>query len=247
MSIELAKLLKPGTVVLNSPVRQISQSDASSSYPMYMSAGRGDFQCKRVIVSVPTPLYKEIQFDPPLPPAKAELGQKNVLGYTLKVLVNYTEPWWRKKGLSGAVMSYVGPITTARDSSNDSKGSYSLTCFSNGDFGRKMSLLPQRERFDAILAHIKRMYGPYVDNVPDPIAVTEHEWAKDQWAQGCPCPASPVGVMTNCDHALRTPHGKVHFVGTETAYEWKGYMDGAVRSGERGAEEVIAALGKAKL
>ncbi|EXJ91270.1 hypothetical protein A1O1_04380 [Capronia coronata CBS 617.96] len=244
MSLGLAELLHPGSVVLDSPVRRISQTPEG----IFVSAGRGEFQCRRVIVSVPTVLYKEIAFDPPLPPAKVELGQKNVHGYTLKVMVSYTEPWWRKKGLSGATMSFRGPITTSRDSSTDGTGQFSLTCFTNGAFGRKVSLLPQRERFDAILAHIKRTYGPYMDGgVPDPIAVTEHEWYKDQWAQGCPCPASPPGIMTGCHHALRTPHGKVHFVGTETAYEWKGYMEGAVRSGERGAKEVIEALGRAKL
>jgi monoamine oxidase len=239
MSVELAKLLKPGSVILNSPVRRISQSPDG----IYVSAGRGDFRCQRVIVSVPTPLYKEITFDPPLPEAKAELGRNNVLGYTLKVMVMYSEPWWRKAGLAGAVMSFKGPITTCRDSSNDKYGSYSLTCFTNGKFGREMSLLSQQERFNAVLAHVKRMFGPYVD-VPEPIAVTEHEWAKDQWAQGCPCPASPPGIMTKYDHALRSAHGKVHFIGTETAYEWKGYLDGAIRSGERGAKEVISGLGR---
>lgn len=53
--------------------------------------------------------------------------------------------------------------------------------------------------------------------------------------------------MTQYEHALRTAHGKVHFVGTETAYEWKGYMDGALRSGIRGAEEVARALSTPKL
>ncbi|KAJ9628218.1 hypothetical protein H2204_009478 [Knufia peltigerae] len=243
MSIELAKLLTPGSVVLDSPVRRISQTPEG----VYVSAGRGDFKCQRVIISVPTPLYKEITFEPPLPEAKAELGKGNVLGYTLKVMVAYSEPWWRKSGLSGAVMSFKGPITTCRDSSNDKYGSYTLTCFTNGDFGRKVSLLTQQERFKAVLEHLKRMFGPYVDEVPEPLAVTEHEWAKDQWAQGCPCPASPPGIMTKYDHALRSTHGKLHFIGTETAYEWKGYMDGAVRSGDRGAQEVMAALGKAKL
>jgi monoamine oxidase len=242
MSLGLADLLQPGTVVLNSPVRQISQTPDG----IYVSAGRGDFKCQRAIVSVPTVLYKEIGFEPPLPAAKVELGRNNVHGYTLKVMVSYAEPWWRKKALSGAIMSFIGPITTCRDSSNDEVGQFSLTCFTNGDFGRKGSLLSQQERFKSILAHIKRVFGAYVE-VPEPIAVTEHEWASDQWAQGCPCPASPPGIMTKYNHALRTTHGKVHFIGTETAYEWKGYMDGAIRSGERGAQEVIQALGRAKL
>lgn len=72
-------------------------------------------------------------------------------------------------------------------------------------------------------------------------------WVEEQWSQGCPCPAMPPGVMTDFGHVLRTPHGKVHFVGTETSFEWKGYMEGAARSGERGAKEVIRCFNQAKL
>jgi monoamine oxidase len=100
----------------------------------------------------------------------------------------------------------------------------------------------------AVLRQIKRVFGPFVDEaVPEPLAITEHEWLRDLWAQGCPCPVSPPGVMTDFGHALRTSHGKVHFVGTETAFEWKGYVDGAVISGERGAKEVIQVLSRPRL
>lgn len=57
----------------------------------------------------------------------------------------------------------------------------------------------------------------------------------------------PPNGLTEFEHVLRAPCGRVHFVGTETAYEWKGYMEGAVRSGERGAQEVLLAMNKAKL
>ncbi len=42
--------------------------------------------------------------------------------------------------------------------------------------------------------------------------------------------------------ALRAPVGRIHWAGTETAEVFTGYMDGAVRSGERAASEVLAAL-----
>ena len=42
--------------------------------------------------------------------------------------------------------------------------------------------------------------------------------------------------------ALRQTTGRIHWAGTETATYWFGYMDGAVRSGERAAEEVTDAL-----
>lgn len=133
-----------------------------------------------------------------------------------------------------------------RDSSTDEAGQFSLTCFCVGKLGRDLSLLPQTKRFKRVAEHIRQTVGAGVD-VPEPVGFDEHEWAHDQWAQGCPCPAAPPGVMTKFEHALRTPHGKVHFVGTETSYEWKGYMDGAVRSGLRGAKEVIKALETPKL
>ncbi|KAK8147855.1 hypothetical protein G3M48_000918 [Beauveria asiatica] len=42
--------------------------------------------------------------------------------------------------------------------------------------------------------------------------------------------------------SIRDHYKHVHFIGTETSYVWKGYMEGAVLSGIRGAKEVIAAL-----
>jgi monoamine oxidase len=35
------------------------------------------------------------------------------------------------------------------------------------------------------------------------------------------------------------PLGRVHWAGTETADQWMGYVEGAVRSGIRAAGEVI--------
>ncbi len=36
--------------------------------------------------------------------------------------------------------------------------------------------------------------------------------------------------------------GAIHWAGTETSTYWNGYMDGAMRSGERAAAEVLDAL-----
>jgi monoamine oxidase len=49
-------------------------------------------------------------------------------------------------------------------------------------------------------------------------------------------------VWSDYGHALRTPVGRVHWAGTETAERFCGYMDGAVRSGERAAAEVRRTL-----
>ena len=50
------------------------------------------------------------------------------------------------------------------------------------------------------------------------------------------------GVLTTCGETLAAPFGRIHWAGTETATRWAGYIDGAISSGERVADEV-AGLG----
>jgi monoamine oxidase len=79
--------------------------------------------------------------------------------------------------------------------------------------------------------------------IPEPVEIFEKEWTKDPWAQGAPSPVMMPGTMTgDAGKAIREQFGSIHFVGTETALIWKGYLEGAVRSGIRGAGEVIQAL-----
>ena len=47
------------------------------------------------------------------------------------------------------------------------------------------------------------------------------------------------GVITQFGHALRKPVGRIHWAGTETATVSHGTIDGAIRSGERAALEVM--------
>lgn len=57
-------------------------------------------------------------------------------------------------------------------------------------------------------------------------------------------PTSPIGPgdLAKYGIALRDSFRNVHFGGGETAYEWKGYLEGALRAGSRVAEEVVKAL-----
>ena len=52
----------------------------------------------------------------------------------------------------------------------------------------------------------------------------------------------PPGSWTSVGRWLREPVGRIIWAGTETADEWTGFLDGAVRSGLRAAAEVADAL-----
>ncbi|KAI0834306.1 hypothetical protein F5Y06DRAFT_175152 [Hypoxylon sp. FL0890] len=79
--------------------------------------------------------------------------------------------------------------------------------------------------------------------VPEPIAMHEKIWSEEPHFLRGPSLVKGHGVFTSLgSDVLRELVGNIHFVCTETSVIWKGYMDGAVRSGQRGAEEVIVGL-----
>ncbi len=75
-----------------------------------------------------------------------------------------------------------------------------------------------------------------------PIEVVEQHWPGEPFTRGGPVAICSPGALTGFGSALRDPIGVLHWAGTETATEWCGYLDGAISSGLRAAEEVQLAL-----
>lgn len=239
-SKRLAAQLHPGSVKLSTPVTSICQNRQGCT--VTTDDGK-KFQAEKVIVSVPTALYKLLKFDPPLPAAKQELSESTKLGYYAKTILVFSTPWWQDAGLSGIFTSDNGPISFTRDTCSPEDEQYSITCFHTGQPGRDWSKLPAQERQDAVLAQFRAAFHVAVEEIPAPIKIIEKEWVKDPWAQGAPTPVMGPGLMTSdAGKSIREPFGSIHFVGTETSLVWKGYMEGAVRSGVRGATEVLEGL-----
>ena len=97
------------------------------------------------------------------------------------------------------------------------------------------------DRARLVPQELSRYFGP---KALSNIGHVEKDWSTDPWSIGCITPLSK-GILTAAGPALREPVGRIHWAGTESAEIGCGYMDGAVRSGERAAAEVLALLEKA--
>ncbi len=95
------------------------------------------------------------------------------------------------------------------------------------------------EREEAVLGSFAAYFG---EQARKPKRYIEISWAAEPYTRGCYVGYTPPGVLTSYGPWLRRPVGRVHWAGAETAGYWNGYMDGAVRSGERAAKDVQAAL-----
>lgn len=141
-------MLRPGSVILNSPVSKVSQDSEKVVVTTHSGV---QYRCNKVIFSLPTPLYKEIVFKPPLLSEKLNFSGGTHLGYYTKVKLIYEKPWWKDHGLCGLTHSFKGPASLTRDTSSPTDNQYSLSCFVVGEPGRKWSTLSKSERHTQIL------------------------------------------------------------------------------------------------
>jgi monoamine oxidase len=221
---------------LGQPVRRIRQSNGDA-------AVEGDefrYTGKRVVVSAPPALAGRIEYEPGLPPLRDQLTQRAPMGSVIKCQMVYEIPWWREEGLSGRVISDEGPIKVVFDNSPKQGTPGVLMGFIEGDDGRIWADRTEDERRDVTLECFGRYFGP---KAATPTMYVERNWPAEQWSRGCYGAVFPAGTWVSCGKAIREPVGLIHWAGTETATVFAGYIDGAVRSGERAAAEVLEQLG----
>jgi monoamine oxidase len=148
--------LHPESLFLDSPVSEINEENDHST----VTTQKGKvFRAKKVIISIPTPLYRTIKLSPPLPEAKTTLADSTTLGYYAKTILIYDKPWWRDIGLSGEFISLNGPVSFSFDTSVEADSQYSITCFIVGGTGRKRSILSPIKRRQAVLDNVALMVG----------------------------------------------------------------------------------------
>ncbi len=222
-------------VRLRQSVRAIDQ-DADEAVVHCVSDADGacsQFRADRVVVAVPPLLAQRIEFRPALrtPRATAATGR----GCAVKVQMGYPAPIWRERGLSGWSVSTAGPLLSTVDDSPPDESAGILTGFVTGAAASAFSGLTAAEQRDAALAHTRRLFP----ELPPPTRFAVTDWLAEKYSEGCYAALFGPGDWLRLGPTLTTPHGRVHWAGTETSLEFFGLMEGAIRSGRRVAAELI--------
>ncbi|WP_458244387.1 flavin monoamine oxidase family protein [Streptomyces sp. MAI_2237] len=222
-------------VVLSAPVRSVTQSGGK----YLVSADGITVTARKVVVAVPLPLTGRIAFDPLLPAARDQLSQRMPMGSIGKAIAVYDTPFWRADGLNGQVVSDSGVVRSTFDNSPPDASYGALMGFIEADEMRAYDASSVDEVKAAVLKDYVTYFG---DKAKSPASFVLQRWDNEGFSRGGPVAYAPPGVLTEYGAALRKPFGGIHWAGTETSTYWTGFMDGAVRSGERVAKEVLAAL-----
>ncbi|MEA2333372.1 MAG: monoamine oxidase [Thermoleophilaceae bacterium] len=219
-------------VRLESAVRAIRDRGDSVEIEL---ADASTVSADRAVVALPPPLATRLTYDPALPGRRDHLCQRMPMGAALKAVAFYDEPFWRDEGLNGLVISAAGPVSWLYDNCWPDASAAMLVGFVTGRAAVELAGRPEAERREAIVSGIARTLG---DRAARPLDYVDWRWTEEPWSRGCYSSYATPGAWTSTGPALRAPIGRVHWAGSDTAGEWVGFMDGAISSGRRVAEEI---------
>jgi monoamine oxidase len=201
-------------------------------------AGKPDVVAEHVVVTVPFSVLREVDLDASLGLDEKKARAIRELGYgtNAKHIVETIARPWTSAGKSGE-------IYTTRDLQCAWDGSRALpalggllTNFRGGRQGRRLDQVSTRD----VVAELDAV-SPGIRDVAKPNGIVAH-WPSVPTAKGS-YSTYRVGQLTAFGGVEGLPAKNVHFAGEHTSLDFPGFMEGAVASGLRAADEVIAAIG----
>lgn len=222
------------SLVLNAPVTRVQQEARSVTVH---STGT-TYRARQLIVTAPPQLYGAIGGLPFLPENRQQVINGFRLGSVIKTVIVFAKPWWRARGLSGSILSPGAVCNAGLDASPPNGQVGILVLFSTSISGRRLGqTASEPERIVRVLEWLRSVTE---SAVPAPIAARSTDWTADPWSLGGYASRRGLGGWAAAPD-LFAPVGNIHFAGTETATEWRSFMEGALQSGESAADAVCAA------
>ncbi len=219
-------------VKLNCPVSFVNQM------ANHISIGNDGFsvKTKKVIVTAPLPVVKNIKFTPELPSEKQILINSMEMGTVIKCNAVYDKPFWREAELSGSMICLDEVVELSVDNSVPGSDNGIITSLIHADRAKGLLKLSEPERKEVLLKSYANLFG---EKALKPIIYNDYSFTNNPWIGGAYSGNFKNGIYSKYGEHLAKPSGNIHWAGTETSTLFKGFMEGAVLSGERVAKEIL--------
>ena len=214
---------------LATPVRQRAAARRIEQAPAEVAVltDDGRVEADACVVAVPAPAVARIEFDPPLPAPLAAATAGVRMSTAAKLHACLAEPAGPDAPMSARLPFWAWATPC------DGAGGRSL--------GAWAGAAPVVEELDALNGP-DRWLGAIAELWPQPrvdrSTAVVTTWTAASW------PGGAYSVLSRGDPNERGPAegpaGRIAFAGEHTARDWTGTMEGALRSGERAAADVLA-------
>jgi monoamine oxidase len=212
---------------LEAPVRALSWSEGR----VVAATGDGELEAQAAVIAVPASALATIEFEPGLSGPAAEALAAVRYGQAAKLFVPLASP-----APPSATLSVPGRFWCYTQLGPGGEPTSVLASFA-GTMGAIESL----EVSSGPGRWTRELAGLRPDLDLDPSETLLSSWHDDRWAGGAYSARSASSPLD--PEALVQPIGPLCFAGEHTAGEWHGLMEGALRSGERAARQLLAERG----
>ncbi|MYL34311.1 NAD(P)-binding protein [Pontibacillus yanchengensis] len=235
----LAETIPSEIVELETQVKKIQQNETGEvTVEAELADGKRErIPASSIILALPPRLVAQhIEFSPSLPPSlMADIENKPTwMAGQAKVVAVYDRPFWRESGLSGYVLSGVGPLEEIYDASPN-KGSGALFGFFGmpAEARKKMG---QDKTLQLVVDQLVKLYGNEAKNVK---SIFYKDWSSDSET----AVEEDFNPLKNYESYGQPPvegvwDKKIIFAGTETNAQFSGHLEGALRSAEQAVLDI---------
>lgn len=239
----LARDLPAGSVRLGTAISAVEAREGAITVRGTSGQGEVRLTANHVALALPLRLAAEFVYQPPLDDASMSLLRATptwMAGHA-KCFAFYDTPFWRDNGLSGSALSRRGPLAEIHDASPAVGGPFALMGFVGID-GPARAVMADGELAQAATAQLRELFG-------EPAARPRHchlmDWSDEVFTAAPSDKKAPdhhprYGVQPRLSAPWRDA---LHFIGSETALENGGLIEGALQQGCGFAHPVIQRAG----
>lgn len=212
----------------------VSQINDCKEY-LELNTNKELYKADKVVVSIPPKLASKLIYQAPLPEKLLQNMQQTHtwMSNAIKVGISYPRPFWREKGFSGTIIGQIGPVIELYEHNCANNETFALMGFVN----EALRDVSAKERKERILSYLEKYLGKESLSYKE---YFEKDWSEDRFTSSeqlksvymSPNYGNPV-------YQVSYMNGKLLFSGTETASQYGGYLEGAVRSGEKAANMLV--------
>ncbi len=214
-------------IILNTKAEDISIDQNQ----LMIKTSQSTFRCAKTIICLPPQLVSSINLPDEIPSHLLNLlpTVQTWMAGSIKFTVEYERPFWREKGYSGMLYSHSDIITEMYDHTNFEENKFGFTGFLNAG----ASSFNQETRKANVLRQLSELFGK---ESAYPTAYFDKVWNDEFIINGNQTVEFPHQNNGHPNLQEAYLNERLFICGTETSSTFGGYMEGAIQSAIRVAE-----------
>jgi monoamine oxidase len=216
-----------------SVVLRIEQNETSVTVTYSRSGVTESITADRCVCALPFSILKNIEVSPPFSQDKQRaIGELKMTPVT-RTYLQFRARVWERDGFDGYGYTDLGIQNTYSPTLTQSGQRGLLASYTGGQRALDLGAMSESDRQNYVLRRMGDLFGGLNNQYEGGVSQIWHE---DEWARGAFVYFEP-GQMTTLLPIAQRAEGRIHFAGEHTS-AWHGWMNGALESGNRAADEI---------